>query len=162
MSENDEEEILVTPMDLASAINAYIALDPDNAPVLTAKASVKASVYEAEKGWRTRNIEGGQEFMLKSVRPGKRKDFIITFEPMDTRPYTQMELEDDRIEVLAENVAGYLAESVGYKGQAWKSAKLKFFSDRRREKAEALAAAEAREKKEAERFYSDDPLWGMF
>lgn len=157
----EEEETLVTPKEVSDAINAYLALDPERAPIFTVKAPVKLSAM-LDKGWRMQMVDGGQEFIMKSVRPGKRKDFIITFEPMDTRPYTVAEVEDDRIEVLAENVAAFMSEAVGYKNEPWKLAKLKFFKERKREAAAKKAAEEANVKKEAETFYTNDPLFGIF
>lgn len=157
----EEEDTFVTPAEVSDAVNKYLELDPEAAPVFTVKAPVNLSILE-EKGWRTRMVDGGQEFLLKAIRPGKKRDFVITFEPMDTRPYKVVEVTDDRIEVLAENVANFLSEAVGYKDTPWKTAKLKFFKERRRERATAKAAEEAKAKKEAENFYTDDPLFGLF
>lgn len=161
MSEEVSEETLVTPQEVADVVNAYLKMDPEAAPIFTVKAPVNVAIQE-EKGWRTRMVDGGQEFVLRNVRPGKKKDFVLTFEPLDARPYKVMEIQDDRVEALAENVANYLSEAVGYKETPWKLSKLKFFKERSRERATKKAADEAKSKKEAENFYSNDPLFGIF
>lgn len=147
---------------VAEVVNLYISQDRDNAPVFIAAAPMMMTVKEPEKGYRQRNIDAGQEFILTGVRVGKKADFICEFAPMDTRPYDTAEIEDGRMEILSPMIDSFLAEAVGFKGMSWKQAKVKFFKERTRSAAEIKAAEEAREKQESENFYNDDKLFGLY
>lgn len=160
--ENKDDEILVSPKDIADAINSYIALDPDKAPIFSPVATMRFAVLEAGGAYKNRMVDVDQEFQLKAVRPGQRNEFIIELTPLDARPYSQIEMEDNRVEALAPDVADFMAEALGYKGSDWKVAKAKFYSEKRRERAQEKAAAEAKAQQEAESFYKNDPLFGIF
>lgn len=112
--------------------------------------------------FKSAKIEADQEFILKGVRSGKRKDLIVEFQPVDAREYEVAEIEDDRLQTLASNVATWMAEAVGFKDVQWATAKTKFLAERRRAAAEKAAAEEAKAKAEAEAFYDSDPLYGAF
>lgn len=146
---------------LVDAINAYIAVNPDNAPVFSPAAGIRMTV-KVKGEFKNTKIEADQEFILKGVRTGKRKDMIVEFTPMDAREYEVAEIEDDRIPQLAPDVAAWMAEALGFKDSKWEVAKVKFLGDRRRSAAEKAAAEEAKQKAEAEAFYDNDPLYGAF
>ena len=157
----DQEDTEDHRQGLVDAINAYIAVNPDAAPVFSPAAGILMTV-KVKGEFKNSKIEADQEFILKGVRPGKRKDLIVEFQPMDAREYEVAEIEDDRLQQLAPNVAEWMAEAVGYKNSTWDKAKVKFLSDRRRIAAEKAAAEEAEAKAEAEAFYDNDPLYGAF
>ena len=160
-----DDEINVTPNDLAEAANDYIAQMGDAVPVFSPTAPIMLSTYTeggSKPGFRNANIDAGQEFILLAIRPGKRSDFVVEFSPMDTRPYERCEMADVRLEVLSPATDAFLAEAVGFKGHSWKEAKLKFFKEKTRSIAEVKAAEEAKAKQEQESFYNNDPLYGAF
>lgn len=146
---------------IVNSINSYIAATPDSAPVFSPAAGIRMTV-KVKGEYKSGKIEAGQEFILKGVRAGKRKDLIIEFTPMDARDFEVAEIEDDRINTLAPNIATWMAGAIGFKDLPWDTAKVKFLSERRRAAAEIAAAEEAKAKAEAESFYDKDPLYGAF
>lgn len=111
--------------------------------------------------YKTKPLNGDEEFILDSMRVGARKQIIFVMKPTDARPYDFAEF-DERVAFdafqtfeeqtpLQDRVLGWL----GKDGVSWKQAKEDFI-------VETLAAREAERSREETGKYADNEAWGMF
>jgi hypothetical protein len=132
---------------------------PHDVPVFTLTAPIKAAVIIPDGSYRTKALAGVEEFFLRRVRGGKKDQMICEFEPVDSQPYSQMELNDRVAMDTFGNLEPYLAKILG--GEEDTS----FAAMKKKIRAEVSAeakAAKAAEREAAENNYKDNPNWGMF
>lgn len=117
--------------------------------------------------FKTTSLIGNEEFIIKEARRGGKGQIIFKARPLDSQPYDFVEFAE---KVAPHALVGFdkaLANAFGYQAitlqgyepdVVWRCVKEAFEIDWNRK----IADDAAKEKKQQDAIYSDNPHWGMF
>ena len=126
--------------------------DADKSLTFGLSGPLTATVLEEGAGYRRWPLTGSEEFFFKSARAGKRSDIVLSFEPVDARPWQHMEMSDK--DALS-HVVGLDAWVTNILGQSLAKAKKASLKATASKSAIAPAAADSAA-------YTDNDMYGAF
>jgi len=131
--------------------------------VFTLKAPIMATLLMVDGKYKNKNLAGGTEFLFSGVREGVRSQFIFEFEPVDSQPFKQMELDEKKVFDTFPDLEPMLCHALGYsEDTGWPSAKRKFVAAAKREIEKAKKEEQAKAEAETAAVYADDDTWGSW
>lgn len=151
----------------------------DTARSWEARAMFQAPVELADRSFRTKSIDAGDDFTLEAIRLGLKGQIIFKFKPIEPKEYEFVELDETKVAVFDGFIEAAITalgcvpgpKLAGAPGRAvsWEEAKQSWRRKRRRQledEAEAVKKS-AEEKKKAEvrsklQSYEDDPIFGSW
>ena len=154
----------IEPQDfLIQTLNEKIKQSAETQPAWKIGVPTRVAAWDISKNrWTNTNLVGDEEFVISEIRKGKRAEILIKLTPLDSRPYSFIEVPDSEGSSGTEPIQAYLAGLLGYPTKRFDAAKSAFKSQLRRNAAKAEAEA-AKEKKQAEeQVYSNMDDWGAF
>ncbi|SER28307.1 hypothetical protein SAMN05216548_11492 [Faunimonas pinastri] len=117
---------------------------------------VTASILKEGGTYKSQKFVGGEDFLLKGIRPGKRAQYIIEFEPFDAQGFVQMELGDKQAFEVCKGLEDVLIEILGQDAKlGWSKARSKFLKEHKQAREDAHQVEEVGK-------YEQNRSWGMF